>query len=125
MARILVLEDDELVREFLCFSLSTAGHEVVELRNGAEASSIHSREPVDLVITDLFMPERDGLETISELRASSPQLPIIAISGGGGRPGLDADTLLAAARRLGACQVLEKPFGRRRLVSMVSEALTP
>ncbi len=125
MARILVLEDDELVREFLRFSLSSAGHEVVELENGAEAWALHSREPVDLVITDLIMPERDGLETISELRASSPQLPIIAISGGGGQAGLDADTLLSAAKGLGACQVLEKPFGRRRLELVVSEALIP
>jgi CheY-like chemotaxis protein len=123
MARILVVDDEPLVRGFLRKCLEKLGHEVVELGDGKHASRTHAEQPVDLMITDLFMPDRDGLQTIFELHQSSPELPIIAISGGAADSRFSGADMLRIASRLGAHKILEKPFGIKQLQEAVNEVL--
>ena len=123
MARILVVDDEPLVRGFLRKCLERMGHEVVELGDGKHASRTHAEHPVDLMITDLFMPDRDGLQTIFELHQNSPELRIIAISGGATHSRFSGSDMLRIASRLGACKILEKPFGIKRLQDTVRDLL--
>jgi DNA-binding NtrC family response regulator len=123
MARILIVDDDHQVRDFLQAALRKLGHEVVEVEDGKHASKAHAKTPFDLVITDLLMPGRDGLQTIFELAQMSPELRIIAISGGGTDSNLSADAMLKIARLLGASTTLEKPFGFKRLHELVDQVL--
>jgi DNA-binding NtrC family response regulator len=123
MARILVVEDDHQVRDFLRASLQKLGHEVVAVDDGKHASKVHAQMPFDLVITDLFMPCRGGLQTILELLQANPELRIIAISGGGTDSKMSADVMLKTAKLLGASTTLEKPFGFKRLSETVGEVL--
>ena len=123
MARILVVDDEPLVRGFLRKCLERLGHEVVELGDGKHASRTHAEHPVDLMITDLFMPDRDGLQTIFELHQHCPELRIIAISGGGTDSRFSGSEMLRVASRLGACKILEKPFGIKRLQDTVEDLL--
>lgn len=83
MARILVVDDDDLIRKLVYKTLARAGYEVVASSNGEEAASIYHQEPAALIITDLFMPEQEGMEIIMELRRDYPDVKIIAISGAG------------------------------------------
>jgi len=123
MARILVVDDEPLIRGFLRKCLENLGHEVVELGDGKHASRTHAEHPVDLMITDLFMPDRDGLQTIFELHQNSPELRIIAISGGAMDSRYSGSDMLRIASRLGACKILEKPFGIKRLQDTVKDVL--
>jgi len=115
--RILVVDDELYVRDFANRALTYAGFEVRTAENGREALLVLRREPVDLVITDLVMPEFEGLELISELRRSYPALPVLAISGAAG--GL----YLKTARPLGAKAVLAKPFTVRQILEAVNQLL--
>jgi DNA-binding response OmpR family regulator len=117
---VLVVDDDSAMRELVCAILSLEGFEV-SLADGNDAAldAIDAR-PFDLVITDLLMPGRSGLETISGIRGRDAALPILAISGGG-RVG--ASESLHTARCLGANATLAKPFGHRDLLSRVSSLL--
>ncbi len=118
MARILVIDDEELVRFSITDILAEAGHEVFEAENGREGISVLREQPVDIVITDLLMPEQEGLETISALRKQNREIGIIAISGGGRvTPG----DYLEAARIIGANRTFAKPFARRDILAAVSE----
>ncbi len=119
MAYILLIEDDELYRKMLAHFLRRAGHEVVEARDGREGVDRFRSEPTDIVITDIVMPEQEGLETIRQLRALRPELSIIAISGAGAESGL----YLKIAEKLGASCVIEKPFQPRDLVAAVEGML--
>lgn len=83
MARILVIDDEDRIRRLLRAALEMEGHEVLEARQGDEALRLHRTMPVELVITDIIMPEKDGLEVIMALRHDAPKLKIIAMSGGG------------------------------------------
>jgi len=121
MSRILVIDDNAGVRAYLQHGLGYGDHEVVVAKNGGEGIQRYHESPVDLVITDLFMPEKDGFETIAELRKESPSIPIIAISGGH----LASGPTLQAAKFAGAVYVLEKPFDTEKLLFMVDEALRP
>jgi len=107
MATILIVDDDANLRKLLRRILRRAKYDVVEAANGQEALVLFRQQPTDLVITDLFMPQQDGLETISALRRLNNHLPIIAISGGGAAAQFD---MLRAASLLGAARVLMKPF---------------
>ena len=110
MAKILVIDDEPDIRSIMCRVLETAGHEVVAFGNGSGAIDHVKREPADLLITDIFMPDVEGLETIREIRRLRPDMPIIAISGVdfeagdylGGRPqirrGGDAEEAVLAGR---------------------------
>jgi DNA-binding response OmpR family regulator len=118
MPRILVIDDDEQLRGFLAEVLARAGYEVVCAEHGEEGVQCFKEQPFDLVITDLFMPEKEGCETIMELRGHAPQLRIIAMSGGFRR--VDC---LPIAKRLGAQMTLQKPVLKKELLDAVSEVL--
>jgi DNA-binding response OmpR family regulator len=116
MARILVIDDEAELRRIIRIALEQAGHEVIEARNGDDGLRQHDDAAADLIITDIMMPETDGIETIIALRRHNPCIKIIAISGGG-RVG-DTNFLTLAAK-LGADQVLAKPFRREQLLETV------
>lgn len=118
--KILVIDDDEQMRVLLRQVMEWAGHEVVEAADGREGTRLQRQHRADLVITDLIMPEQEGLETITALRRDYPGLKIIAISGGG-RIGPEA--YLPAARELGADRVFSKPFDVQELAETVRELL--
>ncbi|MDP6787514.1 MAG: response regulator [Rhodospirillales bacterium] len=121
MARILVIDDEELVRFTLRKYLVSAGHSVVEAKDGLEGLALQKSDPCDLVITDIIMPEKEGLETILALRQDDPDLPIIAISGGG-RDGYT--DYLEVARPFGANRSLAKPFTQDDLLGAVEDCLS-
>jgi CheY-like chemotaxis protein len=112
MARILTIDDDDDCRYLLRHILEHAGYEVVEARDGREGIEHYRTAPTDLIVTDLFMPEQEGLETIGQLRQEFPAVKIIAISGGG-RTG--NSNLLNAAERFGASCTLRKPINFEEL----------
>ena len=116
MARILVVDDDGAIRGAIRRLLTLEGYEVVEAANGREAIACYREQSVDLVITDIWMPDKDGLEVIRELHQMSPGLPMIAMSGGSSRGKLD---FLHHAEAFGACEVLQKPFKIETLVQSV------
>ena len=118
MARILVIDDSAVVRELLEQMLRLTGHDVAVAGNGKEGLDQLRRQQVELVITDLFMPEKEGLETIQELRRDFPNIPIIAMSGEPGMP-----SLLGIAKRFGAMKTIEKPFDRNEMMAAVEEVL--
>ncbi|HEY2083719.1 MAG TPA: response regulator [Verrucomicrobiae bacterium] len=119
MAKILIIEDDAEVRAAIQHCLTRAGHTVSPAADGKEGMSTLRGSAMDLVVTDLFMPEQDGLETIAALRKQHPKLPVIAISGGN----LVSDAMLSVARELGAQEVLQKPFGTDGLLAAVEKVL--
>lgn len=118
--RVLVIDDDALVRSTIRRLLERADFTVFEARHGADGLSLIAGQPVDLVITDILMPVKEGIETILELRQNYPTLPIIATSGGD-RTG--NNEFLEMASKLGADRVLAKPFRSRELLDMVGEIL--
>lgn len=120
MSRILLVEDDLAMASAIARLLKREGHTVFQAREGEEGLARFATVRPDLVITDLIMPGREGIETIRELRALAPDLPILAVSGGGTAPGSD---LLQMARKLGATEVLAKPFSYDELTAVVSRCL--
>ncbi len=120
MARILVIDDDQQVRGVLRRILERAGHKVFDVGNGEAGIKVHRDHPADLIITDIFMPEQDGIETIQHLRREFPQVKIIAISGGDRTRTVD---LRKDAELLGASRTLRKPFELTELVKVVGELL--
>jgi CheY-like chemotaxis protein len=120
MGRIMIVEDDTAVRELLRDILERAGHTVVDARNGKEALTLYRKNPVDLVITNILMPEKEGLETIQELRREDADVKIIAVSGGGQIGPAD---YLDIARRFGAMRTFTKPFDRKELLRAVDDLL--
>lgn len=118
MASILIIDDNAALREVLRVGLETAGHSVREMRNGRDGILAFRKEPCDLVITDIYMPERDGLELIEALRRTHPQVKILAMSGASGT--MD---YLNKARSLGAAMVIRKPFVMPMLLKAVAELL--
>jgi CheY-like chemotaxis protein len=120
MNRILVVDDEEGVRQWLDKVLEQAGYAVVTAADGAEALRLCREQPADLVIIDLFMPEKEGLETIKELRQMRQDQKVIAISGGGR---LVEGDYLALARNLGATRTLSKPFSAEEILHAIAELL--
>ncbi len=120
MAHVLVLDDEEEVRRVLVRALRGAGYEASEAENGLDGLELIRKEPVDLVITDLVMPELDGLEFIREMARTRPGTRVIAISGGGI---WDKQSLLTLAGMVGALRTLEKPFELKELLALVKEVL--
>lgn len=121
MARILLIDDDELIRETLCMVLEDAGHQVLTAKNGRVGLSKLEQHPVDLIISDLFMPDMEGLETMRIIRQRQSNIKIIAISGGA--LNLKQGMLLEDAELLGADGSLSKPFHNRELISLVDQLL--
>ncbi len=116
MAVILIADDDMPLRATMQKLLLKAGHTVLEAANGVEAETVAAQQPVDLLITDIVMPDKEGLMLVRDLKRQQPQLKIIAMSGGG-RAG--AFTVLEVASQLGADTVLRKPFRGRELLEAV------
>jgi len=122
MATILVIDDDDAIRMSLKSALEDADYRVEEAANGEEGMIRFRANPADLVVTDIFMPEKEGLETIDEIKRESPQTKIIAISGGGS---IDPEDYLEIAKRVGADRSLFKPFDIALLVATVDDLLGP
>ena len=119
MGRILLIEDFELIRSLLRDTLESVGHTVIEARNGAEGLDLFRQGGADLVITDIVMPEKDGLDVVTALREKHPPVKIIAISGAGDR----AEDYLDLAHRMGAMKVLLKPFTPAAMIAAIDELL--
>lgn len=114
---ILVVDDNEQVREVLRRKLESCGYDVCEAADGKEAMRALQTVPFDLIVTDIMMPEQDGLETICRIRKELPGLKIIAISAPSN------ETFLNDADRLGAARVFEKPLKLADLATAVEELL--
>lgn len=108
MARVLIMDDEEPMRDVMRTILEEDGHDVQEAANGAVGLDMYRAQPADVVVTDLIMPEKDGIETIRDLRREFPNVKIIAISGRGG-VGIKAN--LERARLIGADVAIQKPCG--------------
>lgn len=106
-------------------TLEEGGYKVAEASNGNEGIKSCRQHPCDLVVTDIFMPEKEGLETITELRREFPAIKIIAISGGGYRSRVSGDsglsTALRSAKDFGADRTLRKPFDIDEFLAMIEE----
>jgi DNA-binding NtrC family response regulator len=120
MPVVLLLEDNAAYRTLLEEVLSLAGFDVCAVPDGRRVPQILRERSVDLVITDLVMPERDGLETMTELHYSHPRLPVIAISGD---TPLNTSLYLTLAEKLGASRVLAKPFKMTELIRAARETI--
>jgi CheY-like chemotaxis protein len=120
MSSILVVDDERLNRMALRKMLQAGGHDVTEAENGQQALSCLEHHQVDVVVTDIIMPEKNGLETISEIRRKYPNIRIIAVSGGARPYGPGA---LNAAETLGANGSLAKPFGQKEILDLVDQLL--
>ena len=117
MPKILIIDDMDFARSTIRRMLRRSGFEVVEASNGRDGIRLFSQEAPDLVLTDILMPEMEGIETIRELRKLSTDLPIIAITGSHNSPFLDV------ALRLGASKGLFKPFKQQELLDTVQSCL--
>ena len=115
---ILVIDDDPIYREVIRRMLTPLGLEILEAANGNEAIRIARERPISIALCDMFMPEKDGIETIRELRRIAP-MPIIAMSGSDQSGRLD---VLSIAEHLGAAQILRKPFTAANLVKALMHA---
>ncbi len=122
MKHILVIDDEEPVRTLLRNYLESEGYSVCMARDGKQALQLFAKYHADLIITDVFMPEKDGLEVLAALRQNGATLPVIAISGGGR---MQMDDVLRIARSLGATRVLDKPIALELLLETVQELLPP
>jgi CheY-like chemotaxis protein len=120
MALILVIDDDESVLTLFQQFLESNGYAVALAVNGREGLEQMHRNNPDLIITDIMMPEMDGLEIIREIRALHPELPVIAISGGMRAAPIN---FLPHAKKFGACRVFEKPVALAELLKAVQELL--
>ena len=120
MARILVIDDDPLIRDMLSQVLEEAGHEVVLAPDGEEGMNLFRSGPADLVITDIVMPEKDGWETVVVLKKEFPAVKIIAVSGGAK---IGPFTHLMTAKRLGADLIFAKPLKKHELLKGIEELL--
>jgi len=120
VARILVIDDDLNTREVLASFLRRLDHDVEIAANGKEAMAILDEDTPDLVITDINMPEMDGIEVINVLRDKSSDVPVIAMSGGGIYP---KELLLDSAKALGAVITVDKPFQLGEIKEAVEAAL--
>ena len=120
MAHILLIDDDDDVRTMLRLTLVHFGHTVIEARNGREGLALFPHAAADLVITDIVMPEGEGLEVLMALRRHVPPVKLMAISGGGR---VSAADYLHMAKAMGAAKVLAKPFRAEVFIAAVDELL--
>jgi CheY-like chemotaxis protein len=119
MANILIIEDDEDIRNVLKKILETDGHCVTVAPNGVAGIELYRKERNEIIITDMIMPGMEGVETILHIRSDCPDAKIIAISGGG--PALNASTCLKVGEIAGAVKTLAKPFGSKQIIDAVRE----
>ena len=121
MKKILLLDDDTDLRSLIRRGLQKAGYDITEGADGKAGLKLFAQAKFDLVLTDIIMPETDGLELISALRKISPDIPIIAMSGGGF---IQSQDYLRVAELTGASWILNKPFKLGELFALVARALT-
>ncbi|MES2642638.1 MAG: response regulator [Myxococcota bacterium] len=121
MRRVLVVDDNEDIRYLMQVILTAGGYHVEVASDGVEAIAAQQRQAFDLIITDLFMPHQDGIETIATLRKSFPEVRVIAVSGGGRL--LASTGYLATALAIGANAALAKPFDPELLLQTVRSVL--
>ncbi|MEJ2165350.1 MAG: response regulator [Desulfobacterales bacterium] len=120
MERILIIDDEPQIRSMLRLMLEREGYEVVEAPDGIEGIRIYRQNPVDLIITDLIMPNKDGIGMIIDLKKEFPDVKIIAMSGGGlNKP----EGYLKGAKKLGAACTLTKPIDREEMLRAVKNIL--
>ena len=120
MARILIIDDEPQIRSMLTLMLEREGYEIVEAADGVAGIKIYRQNPADLIITDLIMPNKDGIGMIIDLKKEFPDVKIIAMSGGGlNKP----DGYLKGAKKLGAACTLTKPIDREEMLKAVREIL--
>lgn len=117
MASVLIVDDQDMVRRTLRVALESEGLDVREAGDGDEALRLYRSSPADVVVTDIVMPNKEGIETIFELRRSAPRVKIIAMSG------RDTVDFLDMARKLGADHVLRKPFEMRAFIALVHSCI--
>jgi YesN/AraC family two-component response regulator len=121
MARFLIIDDEKMVRSTLRKILEKNRHEVLEAHNGREGLKVFGdRKDIDIVITDIIMPEVEGIQVIMELRKRNPDQKVMAISGGGRTKNQD---YLKAATQLGANATLAKPFSVKDVLTTVQQCL--
>lgn len=121
MAKILVVDDEASVRTILKRTMENAGHQVIEACDGKEGIKLYHESQPDIMITDIVMPEKEGIEVIMELRQDYPDIKIIAISGGGRQ--VKAGNSLMIAEKIGACRTFTKPFDRKAVLQTVQNLL--
>ena len=120
MTRILLVDDDSIVLDTLCQILEGAGYEVQAAGGGAKGLQFYQAQPCEVVITDVIMPEMDGIEFIQRLREIDPLVKVIAISGGSGKGYFEN---LEAIRKLSPVAILPKPFAKATLLSLIEKCL--
>jgi DNA-binding NtrC family response regulator len=121
MARIIIIDDEDNFRAALSRTLAALGHFVVEACDGDEGLALVQNGGIDLVMTDIVMPNKEGLEVLMEMRRNHPHVKVIAMSGGGRQQ--HADNYLHVARLMGALRVLEKPFELATLREAIDSVL--
>jgi DNA-binding NtrC family response regulator len=121
MKKILIIDDEPHILLMLKKMLERAGYEIDIASNGLEGLELFKKYPSDLVITDIIMPEKEGLETIREMKRLQSGLKIIAMSGGGK---ITADSYLQTAKLFGASRVIEKPFTQQQMVEAVNDLIS-
>lgn len=122
MTRVLIIDDEDMVRATLRLTLEDEGYEVSEATDGNDGLRKVADFDPDLVITDIFMPDKEGLETIIDIRRQRPDLKILAISDGGRMQNYDT---LKYAKRLGADRVQRKPFDSDKILEIVAQMVGP
>lgn len=115
--RILVVDDEEILRKGLCSLFARVGYHTLEAGCGSEAYAILQQEEVDIVVSDVRMPDGDGIDLIRAIKARDPSLPVIVFMSG------HSDLTLEEVYALGATAILSKPFERKRVVEVVEKAL--
>ncbi len=120
MPKVLIIEDRADIRVVIRRQLEPAGYEVCEAEDGVQGLKQYAAQPADVVLLDLFMPVKDGLETIRDLRLLDVNAKIVAMSGGGTHSNVG---ILKAAMHLGAAKALLKPIRREELLATLSEVL--
>ncbi len=123
MATILIIEDDPLARDWLESLLSRNGYDIASASNGQAGYDLFCANPTDVVITDIVMPVKDGIEAITDLKRTHPAVKIIAISGGERRPAGMSQNYLHSAKLLGADRALQKPITNDALLNAVQDLL--
>ena len=121
MYNILVIDDEPDIRTLFSRFLARAGYSVEDAEDGEKGMNVMHNKPIDLVITDIIMPNKEGVETILELRAKYPDVKIIAMSGGGRN--IAAEDALGFVENLGVFETFQKPFDRHEVLEAVEAAL--
>ena len=122
LAKVLIIDDEEAVRALARRMLESGNHTIIEAADGVAGLKAFDEEKPDVIVTDIIMPNADGLEVIREILRRDPEARIIAISGGGRLPD---QTYLGYARKFGAIAVLPKPFTPEQLLSLIDDLPPP